>query len=283
MKTLNQLLNEAGTIVAPGAYDLVSAKIIEKLGFEVVYVTGLGVTATDLGKPDLSFIPGPEMVRKASTIVQSVNVPVICDADTGFGGLTNIWRTVKEYEAAGISGIQIEDQVFPKKCGALPHKEVIPAEEFAEKIRTAVKARSGKEMLIIARTDSKHLGVEEVIKRLNLYVDNGADMTYIGDYFTRKELETIVKNVKGPIVATDSSFLGDNIQPHFTVKEWEEIGVKIIFYWSLPLFTSIGAIQKALRMLKDKGTVQDMYDEIVSYKKYGEIVDLEIFEKLGKD
>ncbi len=198
--SFRDVLKKESIIIAPGAYDVVSAQIIEKAGFPVCYITGLGNEASDLGCPDLGLTNSVEIIRKAANIAQVVDVPVVCDADTGFGGVTNLVRTVKMFEAAGVGGIHIEDQTFPKRCGLLAGKKVITAEAFAKKIQAAIAARNSEEFVIIARTDAKALGIDEVIRRLNLYVDSGADMGMLGDGYTFDEYTRIAKEVKAPIV-----------------------------------------------------------------------------------
>jgi len=274
MKTsLNKIINGKSVIMGPGAYDAVSAQIIEREGFDIVYISGLSNEASELGRPDLGFTTETEIVRRAANIVEAVNVPVICDADTGFGGALNLWRTVREFEKAGVSAIHIEDQAFPKRCGVLPGKNVIPAEDFVKKIRIALNARKSNDFLIIARTDSKsHGGVEEVIRRANLYKEEGADIIMLGDFFTFKEYALIAKEVDIPIATVDSAFLP--AQPHFSKKQWEEMGIKMIFYWSLPLFAAMKAVTEAVRLLKTKGSVEEIKHKIFTYDEYGEIVEL---------
>ena len=180
---LKEVLQQHEIIIALGAYDTVSAQIIEKAGFPVTYIGGLGNEASDIGYPDIGLTTSTEIVRRAWNIVQRVRVPVVCDADTGFGGALNLYRTIRMFESVGVGGIHIEDQTFPKRCGVLAGKRVIPAMDFAKKIRAAVDARRSEDFLIIARTDAKStFGVDEVIKRLNLYIENGADMGMLGDF-----------------------------------------------------------------------------------------------------
>jgi len=168
--SLRDILRNEAVVIAPCAYDVVTAQIVANAGYPVCWITGLGHEASDLGCPDVSVTNAVELTRKAANIAQVVDVPIICDADTGFGGVTNLVRTVKLFEAAGVSGIHIEDQTFPKRCGVLAGKQVIGADVFVKKIQAALAARRSPEFLIIARTDAKALGLDEVIRRLNLYV-----------------------------------------------------------------------------------------------------------------
>jgi len=274
-------------IIAPGAYDVVSAQIIENAGFPVAYITGLGNEASDLGSPDLGLTTSTEIIGRASRVVQSVGVPVVCDADTGFGSALNVFRTIRIFESAGVSGVHIEDQTFPKRCGVLKGKEVISAEEFAGKVRAAVDARKSKDFVVIARTDAKaSLGIEEVIRRLNTYVENGADMAMLGDFYSIDEFKRIVKAVKAPLVVCAAVQDHFSIQPDISIDEWRKIGVKMVLYWHLPLFAAMRAVTKVVNMLKDNVMIRQMGDELFSYKEYEKVLKLSkwlhIGEKYGK-
>jgi 2-methylisocitrate lyase-like PEP mutase family enzyme len=283
---LRELIETQDIIIAPGAYDVVSAQIIERAGFPLAYITGLGNEASDLGCPDLGLTTSTELIRRAGNVVRSVSVPVVCDADTGFGGALNVYRTVRMFESAGISGVHIEDQTFPKRCGVLAGKKVIPAEDFAKRVRAAVDARESKDFVIIARTDAKaSLGIEEAIRRLNMYVENGADMAMMGDFYSLDEYKRIVTEVKAPIVACASCHAHFSLQPDFSVDEWRKAGVKMVLYWHLPLFAAMKAVTKVVNMLKDSGTTRQMREELVTYEEYEEVLKLSkwlsIDEKYG--
>lgn len=271
-----ELLEKEDIIIAPGAYDVVSAQIIEKAEFPVAYITGLGNEASDLGCPDVGLTTATEIVRRAANVVQAVNVPVLCDADTGFGGAMNLYRTIRMFESAGVSGVHIEDQTFPKRCGVLAGKQVISAEEFVRKVRTAVDARRSEDFVIIARTDAKaSLGVDEAIRRLKLYVEHGADMAALGDFYTLEEYQRIVKEVKVPIVACASDHSHFSLQPDFSVDEWKKAGVKMVIYWHLPLFAAMKAVESVVKKLKDTGTTRQMRNEVFTYEEYEKIVKLQ--------
>jgi len=171
-KSLRKILAEEKTILVPGAYDALSAKILKQAGFRVVYMTGSGVTASLTGMPDVGILTMTEMVNQARNIVTAIDMPLICDADNGYGNPINVIRTVKEYERAGVAGIHIEDQVAPKKCGHFEGKQVIPAEEMVKKIEAAVYTREDEEFLLIARTDARSVkGLDEALKRARLYAE----------------------------------------------------------------------------------------------------------------
>jgi 2-methylisocitrate lyase-like PEP mutase family enzyme len=270
---LREVIENHEIIVAPGAYDVVSAQIIENAGFPIAYITGLGNEASDLGSPDLGLTTSTEIVRRAGIVARSVSVPVVCDADTGFGGALNVFRTIRMFESAGVSGVHIEDQTFPKRCGVLHGKKVIPADEFARKVRAAADARKSRDFVIIARTDAKaSLGIDEVIRRLNMYVENGADLAMLGDFYSFEEFQRIVKEVKAPIVACAADQDHFSIQPDLSIDEWKKAGVKMVLYWHLPLFAAMKAVAKAVNMLKENVTVGQMSEELITYREYEEVL-----------
>jgi len=280
---LRELLNKEEIIIAPAAYDVVSAQIIEKAGFPLAYLSGLGNEASDLGYPDLGMTTVAEIVRKAGNIAGVVNVPVVSDADTGFGGAVNICRTVRMFEAAGVSGIHIEDQTFPKRCAALRGKQLIDAEQFARRIRTAVDARENKDFVIIARTDSKVAGgVDEAIRRLNMYIENGADMVMVGDLYTFDQYLRIVREVKAPLVACAADPEHFRIQPDFTVDQWKKTGVKMVLYWYLPLFAALKAVERAVTSLKETGSIEEIAGDLSTYGEYAKTVDLDKWLEIDK-
>jgi 2-methylisocitrate lyase-like PEP mutase family enzyme len=177
---LRELLEGPEPVLAPGAYDALTARLVEQAGFEAVYMTGFGTAASLLGRPDIGLLSFSEMVDNARRIVRAVEVPVIADADDGYGNPINVIRTVQEYEAAGVSAIHIEDQVSPKKCGHLEGKEVIEASEMVEKVRAAVEARQSEDFVIIARTDARAVeGMDRALKRARLYREAGADVLFV--------------------------------------------------------------------------------------------------------
>ncbi len=281
--TLRQLLTDQPLLVAPGAYDALSAKLIEKAGFPLVYVTGLGNEASDLGCPDLGLTTCSELVRRVGNIAQVVGVPVVCDADTGFGGLVNVARTVRLFEAAGVAAIHVEDQTFPKRCGVLAGKQVVPAEEFAQKVRTAVAARRNPDFLVIARSDAKQAdGVDGVIRRLNLYVEAGADLAMLGDFYSRAEYERIVRAVKAPVVACAADPEHFGAQPDFSVEEWRAIGVRMVVYWYLPVFAALKAVARAVEGLRSEGSITGIQGDLATYGEYGEAVDLAQWLETGE-
>jgi 2-methylisocitrate lyase-like PEP mutase family enzyme len=195
---LRELLRRDAMVTAPGAYDCITARMIEQAGFSAVYMTGAG-TAAALGYPDYGLVTMSEMVENAGRIATAVKTPLIADADTGYGNELNVVRTVREYEQRGVAGIHIEDQGFPKKCGHLDNKAIIPLEDYLAKIRAAVGARRDRDFLIIARTDARAvLGFEEAIRRANATLDAGADMAFVEAPESLEEVASVPRWVHGP-------------------------------------------------------------------------------------
>ena len=193
-----ELLRRDGMVVAPGAYDCITARLIERAGFDAVYMTGAGTAAT-LGYPDFGLVTMSEMVANAGRIAAAVGVPVIADADTGYGNELNVVRTVREYERAGVAGIHIEDQGFPKKCGHLDDKEIVPREDWLAKIRAAAASRRSPDFLVIARTDARAVaGFDEAIARANAAIAAGADMAFVEAPQTVEEVAAVPRLVSGP-------------------------------------------------------------------------------------
>jgi 2-methylisocitrate lyase-like PEP mutase family enzyme len=279
-----ELIEREEIIIAPAAYDVVSAQIIEKAGFPLAYLTGLGNEASDLGYPDVGLTTLTEIARKAGNIAAVVSVPVVCDADTGFGGCMNIRRTVRMFEAAGVCGIHIEDQTSPKRCAALAGKKLMPAEQFAKKIRVAADARKNSDFVIIARTDCKIAGgVNEAIRRLNMYVENGADMAMVGDLYPFDQYRRLAAEVEVPLVACAAAPDHFHIQPDFTFDQWKKTGVKMVLYWYLPLFAAMKAVERAVVSLKETGSIKEIVDSLSTYREYSKVVDLDKWLKIDEE
>jgi 2-methylisocitrate lyase-like PEP mutase family enzyme len=221
---LRTLLRQDGMVVAPGAYDCITARLIEQAGFAAVYMTGAG-TAASLGYPDFGLVTMSEMVGNAGRIAAAVGVPVIADADTGYGNELNVVRTVQDYERAGVAGIHIEDQVSPKRCGHLDDKEIVPREDWLAKIRAAAASRQDPDFLIIARTDSRAMaGFEEAIARANAALDAGADMAFVEAPQTLEEIAAVPKLVKGPCLL---NVVWGGKTPQIDLREAETMGFKL--------------------------------------------------------
>jgi 2-methylisocitrate lyase-like PEP mutase family enzyme len=239
-------------VIAPGAYDGLSARLIAEAGFEAIYMTGGGSSAARLGQPDLGLMTMTEMVANAAMIVDCTELPVIADADTGYGNALNVVRTVREYERAGVAAIHLEDQVLPKKCGFMGGKQLVPIEEFVQKIKAAVDNRRDPDFIIIARTDARTVyDFEEAIRRANLCIEAGADVAFIEAPMTREELKDIPIRVKAPCLTNVSGPASKT--PALTTRELQQLGYKIGIYPALTVAPVLYGIRRALKVLKEEG------------------------------
>ena len=244
---LRALLRGEAMVIAPGAYDGLTAKLVAQAGFPAVYMTGAG-TSVSHGYPDFGLLTMSEMVANASRIVQSVDVPVIADADTGYGNELNVFRTVQEYERRGVAAIHIEDQVSPKKCGHLDDKEIVPRDDFIAKIRAAVAARRDGEFIIIARTDARAVaGLEEALARANASLAAGADMAFVEAPQTMDELAAVPKRVTGPCLL---NVVRGGKTPEIDLREAQRMGYRLAIVPGLLLKAVIGACDEMLAQLK---------------------------------
>jgi 2-methylisocitrate lyase-like PEP mutase family enzyme len=247
---LRKLLKSGKMLIAPGGYDGLTATMIERAGFDAAYMTGAG-TAARLGLPDYGLTSMTEMVDNARSMVESVKIPVIADADTGYGNELNTIRTVNAYERAGIAGIHIEDQVFPKRCGHLDGKEVIPVDQFQRKIRAATECRLDPDFVIIARTDSRAvLGFDAAIERCNAALEAGADVAFFESPLSVEEVSKIPKKVKGPCLF---NVVDGGKTPPVTLKQAEEFGFAISIVPALTFMAVMRTVENALGRLKQSG------------------------------
>jgi 2-methylisocitrate lyase-like PEP mutase family enzyme len=234
-------------LVAPGAFDGVTATLIAQAGFDGLYMTGAGTSAS-MGLPDFGLLSMTEMVDNARRITTTVDIPLIADADTGYGNELNMFRTVQAFERAGVSAIHIEDQSFPKRCGHLDNKELVPLDDYLAKIRAAADARKSKDFILIARTDSRALeGFEESIRRVNAALEAGADVAFVEAPQTLEEVEAVPKLVKGPCLL---NMVHNGKTPSVDFTWAEKVGYRITIVPGLLLRTVIGACDAALAELK---------------------------------
>ena len=244
---LRELLRQDAIVTAPGAYDCITARMIEQAGFSAVYMTGAG-TAAALGYPDYGLVTMSEMVENAGRIAAAVKTPVIADADTGYGNELNVVRTVREYEQRGVAGIHIEDQGFPKKCGHLENKIIIPMENYLAKIRAAVSAKRNSDFLIIARTDARAvLGFEEAVRRANASLDAGADMVFVEAPESLEEVTAVPRLVKGPCLL---NLVWRGKTPDVALEDAQAMGYKLAILPVLLFNAVVGACDLMLTELK---------------------------------
>ena len=269
---LRQMLAAPGIIVAPGAYDGFSARLIEAAGYEAVYMTGAGTAASHLGQPDLGLATLTEMANHASHLAACVSLPVIADADTGYGNVLNVVRTVREYERAGVAALHLEDQVAPKKCGHIAGKQVIPTAEFCDKIRAASEYRTDPDFVIIARTDARAVtGLEDAIERSNRYAEAGADVIFFEAPQTVEEIERVARHVKAPLLA---NMVQGGRTPSVKVSELQRLGFKIVIFPAVCMAAAVQAMERALVHLREKET--DWHDGPV-------LGPMDIFKRVGFD
>jgi len=249
VSTLRELLRQDGILTAPGAYDCITARMIEQAGFSAVYMTGAG-TAAALGYPDYGLVTMSEMVENAGRIAAAVKAPVLADADTGYGNELNVVRTVREYEQRGVAGIHIEDQAFPKKCGHLENKAIIPMEDYLAKIRAAAAARRDRDFLIVARTDARAvLGFEEAIRRANASLHAGADMAFVEAPESLEEVAAVPQLVDGPCLL---NMVWRGKTPEVSLDDGQAMGYKLAILPVLLFNAVVGACDKMLGDLKQK-------------------------------
>ncbi|HTV90305.1 MAG TPA: isocitrate lyase/PEP mutase family protein [Stellaceae bacterium] len=240
---LRDLLRRNGMVVAPGAYDCITARLVARAGFDAVYMTGAGTAAT-LGYPDFGLVTMSEMVANGGRIAAAVDLPVIADADTGYGNELNVVRTVRAYEAAGVAGIHIEDQGFPKKCGHLDDKEIVPREEWLAKIRAAAASRRDADFLVIARTDARAVaGFGEAVARGNAALEAGADMVFLEAPQTLDEVAAVPRLVRGPCLL---NVVKGGKTPDLDLAEAERMGYKLAILPGLLLKNVIGICEEML-------------------------------------
>ena len=273
---LRELLKRGKILVVPGAFDAMSAKLIEAAGFEAVYMTGFGTAASMFGLPDIGLITMTEMIENAKRISDAVNIPVIADADTGYGNHLNVTRTLREYERAGVAAIHIEDQVFPKRCGHMEKIRLIPLDEMVAKVRAAAASKRDKDFVLIVRTDAIPAeGFEAAIRRGNTYVEEGADVIFVEAPKTLDQLGKIPKLIKGPVLINMAPKT-----PNLGFTKFEEMGYAIIIYPSLSLTASYLAIKERLLELKENGIVRQWAEIGVPFEEMINFLGVKEYEKM---
>ncbi|WP_199719755.1 MULTISPECIES: isocitrate lyase/PEP mutase family protein [Anaerotruncus] len=254
---LRELLKKPGILVIPGCHDALGARLIQQTGFSACYMGGNGSMASLLGMPDIGLATASEMIGRAHLIAECIDLPLICDSDTGYGGLNNVWRTVRDYEAAGVSGIHIEDQVTPKKCGAMDGVELIPAEEMCKKIKTAVKARRDPNFVIIARTDSYlQVGLEEAIRRCRLFAEAGADLLMPTCVASAEDMRAFTQAIPDTPFFIDVNEFSQEMH-NFSDRELETLGVKVVVHPMMSILHEAAALGALYRCYKECGSTDE--------------------------
>jgi 2,3-dimethylmalate lyase len=271
-KVLRELLSKPGIVVMPMCYDGISARLIERAGFKLAAVTGSGVSASMLGKSDVGYLTMTEMVWQARNIAAAISLPLICDAETGYGNPVIVRRCISEFERAGVAGIYFEDQVHPKKCGHFKGKKVIECGEMEKKIEAACDAREDKDFLIIARTDSRAvLGVDEAVKRGNAYAKAGADLVFPEAPESVDEMKRYCQEIHAPLMFNVSE---GGKSPPVTVAELEKIGYKLVSYATCMMRSGVKTMQQVLEEIKRTGSTAAFMDRMISFDERNEILGL---------
>lgn len=276
--TLRERLQDPAIVVAVGVHDGLTARLAERAGFEAFYHGGYAVAAHHLGLPDIGVAGLAEMAQSVTRVTNVSSVPVITDADTGYGELPGVRRTVHELERAGAQAVQLEDQVFPKKCGHMEGKQVIPRDEMVLKVRAAVAARRDPATLVIARTDAlQPHGLDEAIDRCNAYADAGADLAFVDAPGSREELEEIARRVDAPSLANMSE---TGRTPPLTAAELQELGYRVVIFPSSQTWIFARAYAELCAELRETGTTQGIRDRMMSFDEVNELLGMEELQRL---
>ncbi|MER3445838.1 MAG: carboxyvinyl-carboxyphosphonate phosphorylmutase [Candidatus Dadabacteria bacterium] len=277
---LREVLSKSGILVLPGVYDCIGARLVEQLGFSVVFTSGFGISGSTLGLPDYGFLTATEMLWSVGRIVRSVGIPLVADIDTGYGNPLNVIRTVTDVISMGIAGVILEDQEWPKKCGHFEGKRVIQMEEHVEKIRAAVYARGDNGLVIIGRTDARApLGLDEAIRRGRAYFEAGADVVFIEAPQSIDELKEIA--MAFPDAPLFANMIEGGRTPNLSAKQLEEIGFKIVVFPLSGLFAATRAMEACFRHLKNHGTTAG-FENTLSFKEFEKLMDVPKYHEIEK-
>jgi len=269
---LKQMIQAPEILVMHPAHDALSARIAEREGARAVTVGGFAASGVLLGQPDSSQLTATELAKFYEGICASVDIPVFVDADTGFGGVTNVVRTVRDFERAGVAGLFIEDQVFPKRCGHTPGKQVVDPDDIAAKLRAALDHRADEDFVIMGRTDALAVnGVEDAIARANLFMEIGCDIAFVEAPENREQMEQVCREVRGPVLANMVDF---GRTPAMSARELEEIGFAAAVWPVASVFAVAQVLSTLYRTLNETGSTRAMHDRMVDFDEYTDIVRL---------
>lgn len=277
---IERALSTSTAIVLPGVYDALSARLAEQIGFEALYVTGAGLANSRLGVPDLGFVGLSQLCEHVACIAEVVDSPLLVDADTGYGNAAMLTRTVRQLERAGAAGIQIEDQLFPKRCGHFTGISVIPAGEMASKVRAAVESRRGDDLVIVARTDARAAeGLDAAIERACMYRDAGADVIFVEALRDAEELRRVGQDVPGPLMA---NMVEGGVTPLLSRAELGSLGFTITLYANVALRAAQAGVTRALETLRREGSTNSILDEIASWEERQAAVGKPYYDELER-
>ena len=274
---LRQLISREGAILAPGVADALNARLVAHHNFEAIYMTGAGTAATRLGMPDVGLLTMTEMVDNAARIADAGRLPVIADADTGYGGVLNVRRTIQSYERAGVAAVHLEDQVIPKRCGHLSGKQIVSVEEMVSKIKAAVDARVDQDFLLIARTDGIAVeGFQRTLERAEIYYAAGADMIFV-EAPSREQLPKIAPRIKAPLLY---NMAASGKTPFLTKTEIGRLGFKLIIYPNWIVLAQIRAASHVLNVLKETESIAGLANEVASFREFFDLVGMQEVQAL---
>jgi len=279
MKKIKELIKE-NLVVMPGAFNAISARLVEKAGFKALYISGAGLANGVAAMPDLGLLTMTEVLTQSKYIIDAVDIPCIIDGDTGFGEAINVMMMVKEMESLGAGGVHIEDQEMPKKCGHLAGKSLVSPEAMAVKIAAAVEARTDPDFLIVARTDARAVeGIDGAIKRANVYLEAGADAIFPEALESKEEFILFRKEVSAPLLANMTEF---GKSPYMSVKEFEDMGYNMVIFPLTAFRVMLKSVADALSKLKAEGTQEAFIEEMMTRKELYEIIGYEDYEGIDK-
>ena len=281
MTSVGRILEREKFLLAPGVYDALSAKTARRAGFEALFISGYSVAASQLGEPDIGLLSQTEVIEAARRICRAVDCPVIVDADMGYGGILNVVRTVNELIAAGAKGCFLEDQVWPKRCGHMSGKSVIPMEDHVAKLRAAVDARGDRDFFIVARTDAREAtnSLDEAIRRAQAYKATGVDALFVEAPRSHDELKEISRRVQPPFVA---NMLEGGVTPILPREELQALGFTIAVYPLTGLFAAAQSQAEIFGHLRSTGTTKDVMDRLLTFHDFHAIVELDARRALDK-
>lgn len=275
-----QLENKSKIIVLPGVFDALSARIAEQVGFEAMFQTGYGSSAALLGMPDFGFLNAGETVDNARRIIRAVSVPVLVDADTGYGNPLNVWRIVRDLESLGAAGIFLEDQIWPKRCGHMAGKDVISKDDYMPKLKAALEARRSKDFVIVARTDARApIGLGEAIERGKAYRKAGADVIFVEAPTSIQELKKVADEIDAPLV---TNMIEDGVTPNLPASELLKLGYRVAVYPLSGLYSATYAMREVFEELKKTGATKQTRKMMVTFKDFNRFIDLQKYTDLEK-
>ncbi len=279
---LRTMLQGDSLIMAPGVYDGITAKLVQEAGFPAMYITGAGVASTRLGMADMGFITMSEMADVARNICNAVDVPVICDIDTGYGNALNLMRSIREFKATGLAAVQIEDQITPKRCGHTAGKQLVTREEMVKKIRAAIEARGDSDLVLIARTDAIAVtSLDDALDRARAYAAAGADVLFVEAPGTPDDMRRVTRELAGTPLLINLVEHGGNT-PCLPASELEAMGFKIAIYPATPWLAGIMNIRRALKVLREEGNTESFAANMATFQEMFDLVDRPKYVELEK-